>query len=330
MWTREGVGGWVKLPHRAHEHSSSTTDPACRGAGQPLVARRDYLPDLSAQLSRHQRRRRRRPARHHRSASTTSRRSASRPSGSRRSSSRRWRISATTSPTTARWIRSSARSRTSTGSSRRRTACRAQGHHRPGAEPHLRPARLVRGKPAEPRQSEGGLVRVGRCARRRHAAQQLAVDLRRRRLDVGAAPRAVLPAQLPERAAGPELPQSGSAAARRSTTCASGSIAASTACASTRSTSAFTTRSCATTRRGRSTCARRRAFNAEQSLRFPVAPLQQHAAGDAAVPRGHPPDARRISATSWRSARFPPTIPPRRWPNTRSRGGCTWPTASSC
>ena len=33
-----------------------------------------------------------------------------------------------------------------------------------------RPARLVRGEPAEPHQSEGGLVRVGRCARGRHAA----------------------------------------------------------------------------------------------------------------------------------------------------------------
>jgi hypothetical protein len=43
--------------------------------------------------------------------------------------------------------------------------------------------------------------------------------------------------------------------AQRSTTCASGWSAASTACASTRSTSAFTTRSCATTRRVRRTSA---------------------------------------------------------------------------
>ena len=65
---------------------------------------------------------------------------------------------------------------------------------------------------AEPRQPEGRLVRVGRRARRRHAAQQLAVDLRRRGLALGAAPRPVLPAQLPRLAAGPELPQSGRAA----------------------------------------------------------------------------------------------------------------------
>ena len=46
---------------------------------------------------------------------------------------------------------------------------------------------------------------------RRHAAQQLAVDLRRRGLAVGTAPRPVLPAQLPRLAAGPQLPQPGRA-----------------------------------------------------------------------------------------------------------------------
>ena len=51
---------------------------------------------------------------HHSRSSTTWRRSASRPSGCRRSSSRRWRISATTSPTIARSTRSSARSPIST------------------------------------------------------------------------------------------------------------------------------------------------------------------------------------------------------------------------
>ncbi|KAG1082991.1 hypothetical protein G6F40_014925 [Rhizopus arrhizus] len=53
---------------------------------------------------------------------------------------------------------------------------------------------------------------MGRPARGRHAAQQLAVAVRRRCLAVGAAPRAVLPAQLPGRPAGPELPSPGRAA----------------------------------------------------------------------------------------------------------------------
>ena len=47
---------------------------------------------------------------------------------------------------------------------------RTQGDHRPGAEPHLRPARVVPGEPPEPHESEGRLVRVGGRARGRHAA----------------------------------------------------------------------------------------------------------------------------------------------------------------
>ena len=80
-------------------------------------------------------------------------------------------------------------------------------------------------------------------------AQQLAGRVRRQRLGVGAAPRPVLPAQLPQGAARPQLPQpAGDRGAARPRP-ASGSSAASTASASTRSTSASTTRSCATTRR---------------------------------------------------------------------------------
>ena len=109
--------------------------------------------------------------------------------------------------------------------------------------------RLVPGEPAEPRQPQGRLVRLGRPQARRHAAQQLAVRVRRQRLGVGAAPRPVLPAQLPQGAARPQLPQPAGdrGAARRRP--ASGSSAASTASGSTRSISASTTRSCATTRR---------------------------------------------------------------------------------
>ena len=70
-----------------------------------------------------------------------------------------------------------------------------------------RPARLVPGEPRQPRQPEGRLVRLGRRQARRHAAQQLAVGVRRPGLGVGAAARPVLPAQFPEGAAGPQLPQ---------------------------------------------------------------------------------------------------------------------------
>ncbi len=46
-------------------------------------------------------------------------------------------------------------------------------------------ASLVRREPVEPKQSEGRLVCLGRCEAGRHAAQQLAVDLRRLGLGVG-------------------------------------------------------------------------------------------------------------------------------------------------
>jgi hypothetical protein len=100
------------------------------GARFTVVARRDYLPDLSAQLPRHQRRRRRRPA------------------GNRRTAGLRgslgveaiWISPFFKSPMAdfgydiadyRASIRSSARSRISTGWSRGATAS-AQGHHRPG------------------------------------------------------------------------------------------------------------------------------------------------------------------------------------------------------
>ena len=63
------------------------------------------------------------------------------------------------------------------------------------------------GKPAEPRQPQGRLVRLGRSQAGRQPAQQLARGLRRRRLGVGAAQAAVLPAQLPQGAAGPQPAQ---------------------------------------------------------------------------------------------------------------------------
>ena len=90
------------------------------------------------------------------------------------------------------------------GGARARTA----HHHRPGAQPHFRPARVVPGEPTGSQQREVRLVRVGRPETGRHSTQQLALDLRRLGLAVGAAPRPVLPAQLPRQPAGPQLPQS--------------------------------------------------------------------------------------------------------------------------
>ena len=84
---------------------------------------------------------------------------------------------------------------------------RAQGHHRPGAVAFLRPAPLLHGKPVEPRQPEGRLVRLGRSQARRHAAEQLALGLRRPRLGLGRAAATVLPAQFSGRAARLQLPQ---------------------------------------------------------------------------------------------------------------------------
>ena len=83
-----------------------------------------------------------------------------------------------------------------------------QGDHRPGLFALVRQAPVVSGEPAEPRQPQGRLVRLGRSEAGRQPAQQLARGLRRRRLGVGAAPAAVLPAQLPQGAAGPQPAQS--------------------------------------------------------------------------------------------------------------------------
>ena len=142
--------------------------------------------------------------------------------------------------TIPRSTRSSARSPTSTRWWRGRTGSGSRSSSTRYFR-ILRSAPLVPGEPAEPRQPQGRLVRLGGPRARRHAAEQLAVDLRRRRLGVGAAAPPVLPAQLPGRAARPQLPQSRGAgrAARRQ--CASGSSAASTASASTPSTTTSTT-----------------------------------------------------------------------------------------
>ena len=134
---------------------------------------------------------------------------------------------------------------------RTRACARPQGHHRPGLFAQLRPASLVPGKPVDPRQSQGRLVRLGRRQAGRLAAQQLAVGVRRPGVDLGRAARPILSAQFPAASS----PISTCTIARCRTRCStsrnSGSTAASTASASTRSTSRCTTRSCAIIRRRR-------------------------------------------------------------------------------
>jgi hypothetical protein len=103
-------------------------------------------------------------------------------------------------------------------------------------------------------QSQGRLVCLGRTQARWHAAEQLAVGLWRHGLAMGPQAPAILPAQLPDLAARPELPQPDVQDALLDVA-RSGWIAASTASASTRSTSISTTSFCATIRPCRRTTA---------------------------------------------------------------------------
>ncbi len=84
---------------------------------------------------------------------------------------------------------------------------RSEGDDRPRAVAQLARASLVQGKPQEQGQLICELVRLGRCQARRHPAQQLAFDLRRLCLAMGADALPVLPAQLPDRAARPQFPR---------------------------------------------------------------------------------------------------------------------------
>ena len=91
-------------------------------------------------------------------------------------------------------------------------------------------------RPARPSASGSGSARAG--ARRRRAAQRLAVDLRRRRLDPhderGRHAGRVVPAPVRPRAARPQLERTPTSGASTRTCCGSGSTAASPACGSTR------------------------------------------------------------------------------------------------
>ena len=68
-----------------------------------------------------------------------------------------------------------------------------------------RPPRLVRRRARRPRRAAPRLLRMGRPGPGRRPAEQLALELRRRRLDARRAERPVLPAQLPAEPARPQL-----------------------------------------------------------------------------------------------------------------------------
>ena len=123
-------------------------------------------------------------------------------------------------------------------------------NHTSDRHPWFQESRASRAQP------EGRLVRLGRPAARRLAAQQLGVDVRRPGVGVRAPPRPVLPAQLHPQPARPQLVVRGRPRRVRPRSCASGSTAASTASASTSARRSSRTARCATTRRRRRRTAR--------------------------------------------------------------------------
>ena len=95
----------------------------------------------------------------------------------------------------------------------RRSACaspctRAQGAARLRAQPHVRPASVVRPEPFLARQSKTGLVHLARSRPRWLRAQQLDQRFRRLGVGVGRGHRPILLSRLPEGAGGPQLAQS--------------------------------------------------------------------------------------------------------------------------
>ena len=136
------------------------------------------LPDLSAVVPGLERRRRRRPRRHHRAAALRRRPRRRRdlavadlPLADGRHGLRRRRLYRhRPGLRLARRLRRDGRAR---------PRPRAQGPHRPGALAFVERAPVLQGEPAEPRQSEGRLVRLGRPQARRLAAEQLARGVRR-------------------------------------------------------------------------------------------------------------------------------------------------------
>ena len=78
------------------------------------------------------------------------------------------------------------------------------GHHRPGLLAYFRSASVVQAEPRGSQQCKGRVVCLGRPQSGRLASFELAVGIRRSRLGLGCASRAVLSSQFPDRAARPE------------------------------------------------------------------------------------------------------------------------------
>ena len=122
----------------------------------------------------------------------------------------------------------------------RRPRAGPAGHRRPGAQPLLRPARVVPARAARgPRLAAAGALPLppGQGRGRRTAAQRLGVRLRRPGLDpddrAGRHPRRVVPAPVRARAARLQLGPPGGRATSSARSCGSGSTWASTASGST-------------------------------------------------------------------------------------------------
>ena len=174
------------------------------------MARRPALPGLSPQLRRHERRRLRRPAGRHppprpSRAARRHRRLAEPdpPVAESRLGLRRRRLHGC--PPRARNARRLRRAR------RRGRETRDPDPARPRPEPHLRRAPLVPGRARLEGERLPRLLRLGGCGSRWRPTQQLGLDVRRVRLVARSGERAVLPAQLHEPAARPELVERGAA-----------------------------------------------------------------------------------------------------------------------
>jgi hypothetical protein len=172
---------------------------------------------------------------------------ASMRSGSRPSSPRRCAISAMTFRTIAMSIRCSARWPISTRWSPGRTNWASRSSSTRSMPTHPT-CTLVHAKPSRPRRPARRLVRLGRSEGRRHAAQQLAIGVRRPGVDLGCAPRAILHAHLPEGAAAAQRPQPGCAGCAAGRGAVLAGARGGRASGSMRSTIRCTTRACATIR----------------------------------------------------------------------------------